>query len=328
MSGDLAYVFGIGPGELEKKAKYLLESIRENVDVGKEDIYVYLVNEEESQISDETIGKFKDCASLIRGPTHIEDYPVSSLHNALLEASKRSDKDYLALLDTDIILRDNLDLENLEDYELHIKPEGLGNTHFWTREESQDEWRRLFDKFGFEYPEEKMKSSADGKEMAVPYYNSGVIITKNNKFPKRWKDLSRQVWEETEDYYSEMVALAMLATEYEVNNLEETYNYPSCLYLNVPKSAKVIHYHDLDSFYRNITFNKNLRKSIRETLREDYSNLGALEKVRLCVKDSYKAYFTRRDTWRRKIVRPYIRPILVKIGLKNYAKKIRDFVLK
>ena len=312
---------------MEKKATYLLESIKENTDIQKENLYVYLVEDEESEISDETITHFEENTTLIRGPTHIEGYHVSALHNALVEASEISDKKYLALLDVDIILRDDLELDELEEHELHIKPEGLGDTSFWTREESRDEWKRLFNEFGFQFPEREMRSTVDRKLMPVPYYNSGVIVTKNNEFPKRWKKLSKKVWEETSNYYSEMVALAMLATEYDVNNLDEAYNYPSCLYLHVPKSVKVIHYHDLDSLYRNIALDKNLRDSIGEQLRKDYYSLNFLEAGRICIKDSYKAYFSRRDTWRRKLVRPYIRPLAIKLGVKDYAKKIRDFFL-
>ncbi|RJS97463.1 hypothetical protein D3261_18040 [Halococcus sp. IIIV-5B] len=85
----------------------------------------------------------------------------------------------------------------------------------------------------------------------LPYYNSGVILTENNDFPERYLDLSRDIHPvlSENNYFSDMVSLGLLSTDYDVEVLGEDYNYPLPHYFTTPKSAKIIHYNENNTLY-------------------------------------------------------------------------------
>jgi hypothetical protein len=81
------------------------------------------------------------------------------------------------------------------------------------------------------------------------YYNGGFILTRNKNFPERWKKVSEQIYEETNAFFSEQIALAFLSQEYRTEKLDERYNLPLPMRFTIPGDTKVLHYHHLGYYH-------------------------------------------------------------------------------
>lgn len=125
----LAYVFVLGPHELEKKGLFLLRSIHKNTEAEKKDIFVFIEDSEREEISENAINEARDKATILDGSFPISEYPLSSAHEALYQASQESDVEYLVLLDTDTVVLDDLDIDLNQNKDLLLKPVDLGNRY-------------------------------------------------------------------------------------------------------------------------------------------------------------------------------------------------------
>jgi hypothetical protein len=241
---SLTYVFAVGPGRLARQGKLLLNSILKNTTATQQDIYAYVVKEEKKDISDEFLDYFEKRTVLIEGSMPNSEYPLSAAHAALLAASKKTNNDYLLLLDVDTIVLNPINIHNQYSADLYIKPVDLGN-RYWASQKSQDSWRQLYTEYDLTMPDSRSYSTVDDKEI-IPYYNGGVILTANNNFPKRWLELSDQIYGtlEKDNFFTEQVSLALLASDYDVHEFNEKYNYPLQFYLSLPSDVNIIHYNN------------------------------------------------------------------------------------
>jgi hypothetical protein len=198
-----------------------LRSIVKNTEAEKKEIFVFVVEDEKDDIEDDVLEEVDDKATLIQGEMPNEEYPLSAAHGALKMASEVSDKDYLLLLDTDMLVLDDIEVHERIDRELFLTPATVSHKFWNSKEKSNEEFRSLFDKYGYDYPEDKNLRSNYGREEINPHYNGGFILTKNNDFPERWLNLSKEVHGKLpkRNISSEMVSLSMLATEYETEVL-------------------------------------------------------------------------------------------------------------
>lgn len=334
---SLAYTFTIGPGELSKQGIYLLRSIVKNTEARKEDIYVYVVNYEKEDIDDEILDEVKEEATLIEGPMPNPDYPLSAAHGALKKTSEVTDSEYILLIDTDTVVLDDITVHEENDGELFLTPVPVSHKYWNSKEKSNEEFRKLFDKYDFEYPEDREVRSNYDRAEVNPYYNGGFILTKNNDFPERWLDLSERVFGELpqKNYFSEMVALALLASEYDVVSLGPEYNFFQTLRPYPQEGTKMVHYVDTRSLYRGIYLSNKFGsgwfsdKLEGTGILEEYYSLGRTRKTVDIMLESKHSY-TRRIKGRKLLYLKILDPILLgleKTGTKQLARDVANWIL-
>lgn len=326
---DLTYAFSTGPGILEQQACLLLNSIRANTDTTSDDILIYVVESERDELTTELLSHFEDHATVVNGPMPNPDYPLSATHAALVAASQESPNNYTLLLDTDTIVLDDIDIHTRKSAELFVKPADFGN-RYWASSQSQDAWRSLYDKFDFEFPSNRVESTVDHRTM-LPYYNSGVILTENNDFPERYLDLSRDIHPVLSEnsYFSDMVSLGLLSADYDVEVLEEDYNYPLPHYLTTPKSAKIIHYNESNPLYGSIVIDDDFKMRISDIelpahFERGYSHFGKLD----LMKEIYNIVYFRRQPRAPYPKRLKISTVqaLERVGLKDSVKNVLGLI--
>lgn len=333
---SLAYTFTIGPGELSKQGLYLLRSIVRNTEADKEDIYVYIVEGERKDIDDEVLEEIRDKATLIEGPMPNPDYPLSAAHGALKKTSEVSDKEYILLLDTDTVILDDITVQYEKEGDLFLTPVLVSHKYWNSKKKSDKEFRKLFDEYGFEYPDKTVYSNYDREEVN-PYYNGGFILTKNNDFPERWLDLSDEVFGSLrkDNYFSEMIALALLASDYDVVSLGPEYNFFQTLRPYPQEGTKMVHYVDTRSLYRGIFLSQKIGSGwFYEKLKgtgvlEQYHSQGKL-KMTMDILREVKHSHTRRVNGKKLLYLRLISPVLTaleKTGTKQLARDITNRIL-
>lgn len=254
-----AYIFTIGPGSLSRQGLYLLKSINRNTEAGKEDVFVYIVDGEKDNIEDDIINEVGERATLIEGPMPNKNYPLSAAHGALKKASEVSDHEYLVLLDTDIVVLDDITIHEENEAELFVAPEVISHQFWASKDKSEDLLRDVFEKYGFDYPDIAVDSNYDRTEIN-PYYNSGVIITKNNDFPERYLELSREIHGNLpeKNYNSDMISLSLLAQDYDLFELPPQYNFFQAIRPYPQEGTKVVHYVDLRALRRGVILSRRI----------------------------------------------------------------------
>ena len=263
MSG-ITYAFSTGPDELEHEAHLLLNSIQSNTSARADDILIYVIEDEIPLLSDELLSYFNQNATVVKGSLPNPDYPLSAAHGALVAASNETENDYTLLLDTDTLVLDDIEIHNSSEAELFVAPAALGN-RYWASSESTEDWKTLYNKYGFDFPTSRVRSLVDDQVM-LPYYNGGVILTANNDFPERWMNLSREIHGTLpkSNYFSEMVALALLSSDYTVEVLGERYNYTLPRHLTVPTDIRIVHYIEYNCVRRAAAIDRNFNAKLKK----------------------------------------------------------------
>jgi hypothetical protein len=131
-----------------------------------------------------------------------------------------------------------------------------------------------------------------------PIFNSGVILTKNNDFPEKYLELSKKIHGElpNKNYFSDMVSLSMLASEYEVYELNPNYNFFQAYRPYPQEGTKIVHYIDLRALYRDIILNKKIgsgwfsKKLENLGIKESYKRISRPRRWIKQISESYYAY--------------------------------------
>lgn len=252
MSHDIVFSLAVGDENIAKKSKYLVKSIRRNY--ADAPILAYLVESERSQLSSDTVAFFREKTTLHVGKFPNSEYPISSKLKAMMLASNEFNFEYLVLLDSDTIVVDKIEkyLNNTRSAEVYVKPvDGSGK---W---DSVSEWEEVISEMNYSMPSYNTVSTVD-KNRIFPFYNAGVVITTNSKFPLKWLDLTLAVYDTAEKgdiFFSDQVALGLLSQTFEFREMSEIENYPVWAYRFVPKDATILHYHR----YETLTKIKNAK---------------------------------------------------------------------
>lgn len=233
----LTFATCLGPEDLAWKTLYLVNSIHRNT--SDPEIITFLAKEEREQVPGEVLEEIREKAELVEGKVPVEDYPISAKIEALRVASERSDREHLMLLDSDTAVIDDIEVPG--DAELFLKPVDL--SQYWSSIKSQDEWEELAERTGLSVPGRDVKTGVDGQN-SYRYWNAGAVITRNNDLPEKWLELTRELHGDiSHGFFTDQVALALLATDYEVEELDRSYNFPVPHFFRSPSNVKVIHYH-------------------------------------------------------------------------------------
>lgn len=334
---SLAYTFTIGPGDLSKQGLYLLRSIRENTKASKDEVFVFIVKEEKSEIDQEVLDEVQKKATLLEGEMPNPNYPLSAAHGALKNASEETEKEYLLLFDTDTAVLDDITVHEEKDADLFLTPVPTSYKYWNSSEKSNEEFRKLFDEYGFEYPEDiDLKSNYD-RGKVNPYYNGGFILTKTNDFPKRWLELSEEVFGNLprKNYFSEMIALALLASDYKVEPLGPEYNFFLPFRPYPQEGTKMVHYLELETLYRSVYLSKKIGSGwfvsqLENTgILEDYKSMNKIKRSLMILNESYKSYTT--EVKNRELLNYKIRMKIIRLleltGTKQLARDIANWIL-
>lgn len=238
----LAFVVTLGDKDREHQGLYLINSILKFHE--EPEIYAFLPEEEKETMNQEVLKDIesKKAVQMLEGKMTIPEYPLSAAHNAMYKASQKTDREYLLALDTDTILVDKITVHQEHDADLFLKPEDLSYL-FYQSEESQEDWERIVEDREFEVPALENRSTEDRGRMRN-YYNGGFILTRNNDFPERYMELCKELHGNLEvNFVTDQVALALLAQDYELHELDCTYNYSVGQRLRLRKDVKMLHYH-------------------------------------------------------------------------------------
>ena len=315
----------------------MLNSIRENTEASKEEVFVFIVEEEKEDIDQDVLDEVRSKATLLEGEMPNPDYPLSAAHGALKKASERTEEDYVLLLDTDTIILDDITIHEEEEADLFLTPVPISYKYWNSREKSNEEFRKLFDEYGFEYPEDiDLKSNYD-REKVNPYYNGGFILTKTNGFPERWLNLSKEVFGNLprKNYFSEMIALALLASDYEVEPLGPEYNFFLPFRPYPQEGTKMAHYIELETLYRSVFLSEKIGSDwfvsrLENTgVLEDFRSMNKVKRSLMVLNNSYKSYVT--EVKNRELLNYKIRMKIIWLleltGTKQLARDIANWIL-
>lgn len=247
--GRTAFAITADEGIFGTQAVALARSIRTTHP--KADIVVFVPDNGESRLSDDLIGALEEVATVEFGPYPDPSYPITSKLRAFELAASRPNVDRAVMLDTDIVLLNELTWPS-ETAALVARPCTLRGS-FWTSAESTKVWNMLYDRYELDPPEEAV-SAVLGGDLPYPFYNSAVVIAQDLSLPGRLLDRTLDIREnareavidaagsETPLFYSDQVALSLLAQEVSFEILPLENNYPVPAFLRTPSSVAGLHY--------------------------------------------------------------------------------------
>jgi hypothetical protein len=235
---NLAFVFATGEGKYAEQGVFLARSITQtNPDA---ELYVFVPEAE----SPDRLSELEQYGTILEGAQRIPEYGISTKIDALAAAEAVADEEYLLLLDTDMLVFDEITVHNYQTGNLFLKPVDVGLQYWGRRNKSLDEWTSLAGTLSLPVPEWRYESTFDRKPIP-PYWNAGFVLTANNGFGARWLDAVERIHPDLSfGWHADQVTLGLLSQEYEVVPLDNRYNYPLHLRLRTPDDVKVLHYHN------------------------------------------------------------------------------------
>jgi hypothetical protein len=275
MSQSLGIVFAFGPGDLALQARSLARSIRNFTD--PDAVLAFTTTDELEDVPESIVAELESTCTIETGPSPLGGYPIAIKQAALDRAASVLDTNYLLCLDTDVLVLDNIPVPKCNN-ELYLKPIDIGGQYYGSQA-SHSEWESLADTFGMTFPGVTTRSTVDRKPIP-PYWNAGMVLTRNNEFPAKWLSLTKELYENHDTgYFTDQVALGLLSTQYEVGEVGEEYNYPLTNRLFVPHSVKILHYntfYQLARLYDPRVVRRIVKTGIFETLDKDQRTVKLL----------------------------------------------------
>lgn len=256
----LGYVFAAGAGQVGRQSRHLLHSI-DQVDTNAP-VYPFIPNDEVDEIDTDLLDLLENRCEVLSGDIPIPDYPISTKIAALAAAEEVADTDYLLMLDTDMLILDEIRLHQRSDADLFLKPVDVGR-QFWGRDKSHPCWERLYAQNDLEFPDWRVESTFDSR-MILPYWNAGFVFARRGTLGAEWLDLTVELHGEIPyDHHADQVALGILSTRYDVDVVGPEYDFPLHLHLYCPSDVKVLHYHNEEQLSK--VWDRDLRAKIRRT---------------------------------------------------------------
>ena len=270
--GTFRTAFGItaDTGIFGAQALALGRSIRETHP--DSEIIVFIPRNDQPTVSEDLLEELRKIGTVEYGPYPHSEYPVTSKLRAFELAAERPGITRAVMVDTDVLFTNQLTWPD-ETADLAVRPCTLRGS-FWSRKESIPVWEWLYEKYDVENPKKPM-SAVLGGEIPFPFYNSGVVIAQDLTIPEKLLETTLKIYEEAREpvrerigsvtplFYSDQVALALLAQSVSLELMPLRNNFPVPAYLRTPQSIAALHYGD-----RNI-----LATALNEAEWEKYGDL-------------------------------------------------------
>ena len=239
---NLGFVFATGEGKYAEQSVFLARSIAQtNPD---SEIYIFVPEAE----SPDHLTELERYGTILHGSQRIPEYGISTKIDALAAAEATADESYLLLLDTDMIVLDEICVHERPG-NLFLKPVDVGLQYWGRQSQSNDEWSEIAERLDLPAPVWRYESTFDNNPIP-PYWNAGFVLTANQGFGSRWLDTVERVYPNLSfKWHADQATLGLLSQEYDTVPLNNRYNYPLHLRLRVPGGVKILHYHN----YPNLT---------------------------------------------------------------------------
>lgn len=187
-----------------------------------------------------------------------KDYPIGNK----LDCFSWCEGGIKIFLDTDTILLQKLDLNQLKNNSMAMKPADR-KTYKW----SDEDWLYAYEKYsGVKSCTEQMFSTCY-HELMHPYYNAGVIIKKGcSSFGSDWISVSKKVDKDDSlgnkrPWLDQLtLPLVVAKNDYHTVNLSEKYNFPAHLKPVPDDLPNIVHYHWANILCRDYQLLKYVRK--------------------------------------------------------------------
>lgn len=245
---DTAFAITADAGDFGAQALALARSVR--TQYPDAEIVVFVPESGAAEMADALLADLRAVATVEVGPAPDPDYPITAQLRAFELAAERP-VDRVVMLDTDVLLLDELRVPD-SDAALLARPCTLRGS-FWTNDVSTDVWAALYERYDLPEPIEPV-SAVLGGELPYPFYNSAVVVARDTSLPARLlertldvRDAAREMVAEaagsaTPMFYSDQIALSLLAQEVSFDVLPLENNYPVPAFLRVPSSVAGLHY--------------------------------------------------------------------------------------
>lgn len=215
------------------------------------DVVVFVPESGASNMSRDLLDRLGDVASIKIGPYPDSGYPITAQLRAFELAAECSGVDRVVMLDTDIILLDSISF-SADGAALSARPCTLRGS-FWSTDVSVPVWEKLYERYDLPEPDRSVSAVLGGK-LPYPFYNSAVVVARDLSLPSRLLELSMEIRDDPNAYvqdvagsrtplfYSDQVALSLLAQEASFSELPLEDNFPVPAFLRVPSSVAGLHY--------------------------------------------------------------------------------------
>lgn len=247
---DVTFAITTDSGQMEKQAMLLCESIERYC--SSPQIINFIPKSSFNKLTNKTKRYFDETTTVVTDDIPIRDYPISAKLQSFVEAAKVADYNHIAMLDTDTVLLSPITVPATQ-ADLYLKPVDVG-AQYWGSSESLSDWKKLYEWFDIPFPTQKVQSTID-KRPVLPYWNAGVVITKDDALPSRLLTMTQNLWHvdaigSEEDFFLDQLALAILSETKKVSQISELQNYPLNAHLTCPNEVQLIHYRELQNLLR------------------------------------------------------------------------------
>lgn len=241
---NVTYTFPVGGQQFAEKAVYLLKSMINNIT--DPDIVTYITPEEVRTLHDDYIKFFDQNTHLIIGPRPIDDYPISAKLAAFRAGANHSQREFIVHLDSDTLLMSDLSLSNKEKHDVYLKPPDMVLRRW--EDVNQEDWVSIYKELDVVFPGYTMTSDICQQD-TPPFYNAGVVVTRDRDFPDDWINMTRIVHERFPyQRFSDQVALGILSREYDVGDLTQKDSFIVDGHYWCPSDIRIMRYQDYINF--------------------------------------------------------------------------------
>lgn len=235
----------------QRAARLLVHSVAERMP--RHGLTVWLPEDRRDEYDSALRTEMGDRSDLIWGETPDPEWRKAEKHQALIDATERTERDWVALLDVDTVLLGDIGIGESVRASACLKPVDIGET-YWGRESSFDDWLKLYSHFPVKFPGVQTRSTVDLKPIP-PFYNGGVVFCRSNtKFPEKWRDWTaeaRKLFSRDMLPWGEQEVLGVLSQKYTVEEIGEQLNYPLPHRTAVADGTIILHHHfDFDRLDR------------------------------------------------------------------------------
>jgi len=246
---ETAFAITADEGFFGAQALILVRSIRKHHP--ESDIVVFIPEMGAAVMSNSLLAELEKDAIVKVGPYPDDSYPITAKLRAFELAAGQSGVEQAVMLDTDMILLNRLSFSD-GDAALSARPCTLRGS-FWSNKVSVPVWKLLYTRYDIPEPEHSI-SAVLGGELPYPFYNSAAVVARDLSLPGRLlqmamdiraddgADVADAAGSKTPLFYSDQVALSLLAQETPFATLPLKSNYPVPAFLRVPTSVAGLHY--------------------------------------------------------------------------------------
>lgn len=239
---DATYALTADAGQLATQARLLTASLHQTCP--NANVLTFVPEDSIDTIADSILQELRAYSTVVSGEIPLPEYPISAKQQALRKAVRQFDTDYYVGLDTDTVVLTPPVLE-APSAELYASPVFVG-TQYWASEQSEADWRRLYDAYDLSPPSTTVQTSCDNR-MIRPYYNAGVIVTTDETFPDEWLTLTRDILDaeflkHDETFFNDQIALTLAARDRRTELLSDRQNFPLLGRIHCPDDVQIIHY--------------------------------------------------------------------------------------